>query len=343
MDAARGRTGDEGIVAQTALASVDPLGVTALAVADRVVTEEVRAARDAGTRMLREHVLEVTGRPGDFAARLACVPLGPLSLVEVEYGAGVRIRRDAAGAYAAVVVPVAGRIVTRHAGAEIVAEPYVSMAVVGEGDAIDAEWSPTARALVLRVDVAALRDAVRMLGARGDAPVHVPSVALTGASGFAVYGVIQTLVRVVDQGVMSGVLRRQLIRHAILTVALALPHSRSAELAHPLTARSGLLRAAIELVAGEQSGERTVADVARELGVSVRTLELGFRRELGTTPHEYLRETRLLRVREELQLADPAATTVSAVASRWGFTHHARFAGWYRASFGESPSTTLRS
>lgn len=100
---------------------------------------------------------------------------------------------------------------------------------------------------------------------------------------------------------------------------------------------------ALRLVAAEQSGDRTILDLAAELGISLRALQLGFRRELNTTPHEYLRASRLARVHEELARADVRRTTVSAVANKWGFAHHSRFVRAYRELFAESPAQTLRS
>ena len=45
--------------------------------------------------------------------------------------------------------------------------------------------------------------------------------------------------------------------------------------------------------------------------------------------------------RRELRDASPGSTTVTRVATRWGFTELGRFAGEYRAMFGELPSETL--
>jgi AraC-like DNA-binding protein len=43
-----------------------------------------------------------------------------------------------------------------------------------------------------------------------------------------------------------------------------------------------------------------------------------------------------------LRNADPDIVNVTEVARRYGFTQLGRFAGVYRAVFGESPSTTLK-
>ena len=55
-----------------------------------------------------------------------------------------------------------------------------------------------------------------------------------------------------------------------------------------------------------------------------------------------VRRLRLDGVRAELIRADPWQVSVSEVAYRWGFTHLGRFAGAYRARYGESPSQTLK-
>lgn len=87
-----------------------------------------------------------------------------------------------------------------------------------------------------------------------------------------------------------------------------------------------------------------VADIARACHVSVRALQIAYRRELDTTPMARLRRIRLDRVRDELAAADPdSGATVGAIAGRWGFTNSSRFAAHYRAAYGMPPSTTLRS
>ena len=86
-----------------------------------------------------------------------------------------------------------------------------------------------------------------------------------------------------------------------------------------------------------------VAEVAAACHVSIRALQLAFRRHLDTTPMGYLRQIRLDRVHTDLLAADPTAgTTVGEVAARWGVLGSGRFSAQYRDVFGELPSETLR-
>jgi len=60
------------------------------------------------------------------------------------------------------------------------------------------------------------------------------------------------------------------------------------------------------------------------------------------SPIRYLLLRRLREVRRALRDADPNMAKVAEIAQRFGFWELGRFAGRYRATFGESPSTTLR-
>jgi transcriptional regulator GlxA family with amidase domain len=48
------------------------------------------------------------------------------------------------------------------------------------------------------------------------------------------------------------------------------------------------------------------------------------------------------RVHTLLQMGDPSRDTVADIAMRYGFWELGRFAGVYRARYGETPSATLR-
>jgi transcriptional regulator GlxA family with amidase domain len=85
----------------------------------------------------------------------------------------------------------------------------------------------------------------------------------------------------------------------------------------------------------------TVSDVAAHLGVSLRSLQTGFRQWRATTPNAFLRKIRLQLVRDEL-LRSGEETQVTRVALRHGFSHLGRFSAFYQSTFGEVPSATLR-
>lgn len=133
---------------------------------------------------------------------------------------------------------------------------------------------------------------------------------------------------------------RRLLAAAALTVfdpegAPGVPHDRA-------DAAPAAVRRAVAHMDAHPDRELGVVDVARAAHVSVRALQLAFRRHLDTTPMAYLRRVRMDRVHDDLTAADPAATTVTAVTARWGFSAVGRFSADYRTTYGEYPRDTLR-
>lgn len=84
-----------------------------------------------------------------------------------------------------------------------------------------------------------------------------------------------------------------------------------------------------------------LADIAAAAHVTIRAVQLAFRRHLNTTPSRYLRRVRLDHAHSQLVSGDPERDTVTAVAYRWGFTSSSRFAAYYRSAYGVPPSSTL--
>jgi len=80
------------------------------------------------------------------------------------------------------------------------------------------------------------------------------------------------------------------------------------------------------------------AELARQLGVSVRTLQGVVQRYRGMPLHQYLRIRRLWLVRRRLLAG---AVSVKATALAMGFWHLGDFSRSYRTMFGETPSETL--
>lgn len=92
-----------------------------------------------------------------------------------------------------------------------------------------------------------------------------------------------------------------------------------------------------DLVKSNPQGPRTVAELTVELGVSRRTLQNACRDILDVSPVQYLRSLRLSEVRQAIE----TASSVTDVATEYGFWHLSYFSRDYRAMFGEIPSKTL--
>jgi AraC-like DNA-binding protein len=106
-------------------------------------------------------------------------------------------------------------------------------------------------------------------------------------------------------------------------------------------AKPVLLRRAISFIDENAHADIAIADIANAIHVTPRAVQYMFRRHLGMTPSQFMRQVRLERAHQELLAADPSATTVSTVAARWGFAHSGRFAAAYRQAYGRHPYSTL--
>jgi AraC-like DNA-binding protein len=135
----------------------------------------------------------------------------------------------------------------------------------------------------------------------------------------------------------------RLARLVIAGLLVSQPNNYTDQLTRPgALPGSRAIRRALEFIEGRPNQIETVADIAKEVGLSVRALDDGFQRYVGTPPMSYLRQVRMSRVHDDLVSADSELTTATIIARRWGFGHYGRFAAEYRRRYGRKPSETLR-
>ena len=85
-----------------------------------------------------------------------------------------------------------------------------------------------------------------------------------------------------------------------------------------------------------------ISELCGALKVSRRSLHRAFADTLGIGPVAYLRRRRLSAIRSILSRCDTATISIGDLAFEYGFPETGRFAAYYRAHFGETPSETLR-
>ena len=115
----------------------------------------------------------------------------------------------------------------------------------------------------------------------------------------------------------------------------ALSHSR-------LPSRKKIVEHAEQLLRNRAARPLPIARLSQLVGVSERGLRNAFNDVRGMSPKRCAIRDRLNDVRRAL--CDPPATraTVTDIATEHGFLELGRFAGLYKAAFGETPSATLR-
>jgi len=128
------------------------------------------------------------------------------------------------------------------------------------------------------------------------------------------------------------------IRLLVATTLATFPHIDLARSVDGRDAHPQSVRRAIAFIEDNAAKDITAADIAFAARVSIRAIQLAFRRHLDTTPMAYLRRVRLSCADADLRAAKGSVTTIAA---RWGYARSSVFAAHYRAAYGVPPSQTL--
>ncbi|MGV9300922.1 AraC-like ligand-binding domain-containing protein [Amycolatopsis sp. NPDC003676] len=302
----------------------------------------VRAADDvdevvgACSSALRPHTLRVRERR--LSARLDHLAAGSVSLNRLRYGAAVSISELAPEQDEFLLsLPVGGRARFAYGATNAVLRPGAA-SVVSPYRAFQLDLDGEFDQVVLRLDRPLVeRTAALLAGVPGTVAVQFDLRANAASPG--VLALVEAAIHLSGGGARPGHLEALLAETLLLRHPNTLSETLAAEAKPPSSAR---VRRAMDYLLAHLPESFSMAAVARHCGVSLRSLQLGFRRETGRTLSEWLREQRLDRARALLAAADPASTTVTATATACGFVHLGDFAAQFKRRFGESPSAVLR-
>jgi len=314
-------------------------------------TEDVREAAELLGKALGPNRLtlgEVASR--GFAASMHGVRLRDVSLLYLDLHVAAELDVPHCGRYFAVHMPMNGRAVGTINGTDFEANPIHAL-VTNPDDKLAMRFDHDSPQLIIRIEQEVLeRYVMRLIGRTlSHRLAFAPHFDLTTDAANRWNGAIQLLhteVYYTDSLVHSG---RGIgpLEELVMSSLLLVQESTYESLlgATATTARPGRrpVRHALDYMEHHLSEPITMSDLAAHTGASVRSIQQGFRDELGATPMAWLRDRRLERARQELIDADPSdGVTVTGVAEHWGFNHLGGFAVLYRKRWGESPSETLR-
>lgn len=311
-------------------------------------SDDLDYVRDSVARIFCPHRLDVIGSHTRLDARMRSRRLGNIAVNYVDYGGDVLIDPGELGSFFVVQIPLRGKSRIRSGSTQIESVPGFA-SVANPTEPLTMRWSADCAQLIVRIERAALEAHLRDLVDHSyhDRLVFDLGMDLTSGYGLAWWRFVRFVAQELDHHgtlldlplvapaiedyLMTGLFRAQPCNFDLSRIGPehAAPHRAV------ITAR--------DMMESHPDWELTVPRIAREAGVTVRTLQKWFRRDLGCTPVEYLRDVRLRRVHDTLRSARPDEVTVREVASRWGFPHHSHFAAAYRRRFHKPPKETLNS
>ncbi|MFC8041955.1 helix-turn-helix transcriptional regulator [Nocardia sp. NPDC057353] len=286
------------------------------------------------------------GGDGPASAAITRDSVGGVSLDRLALGFEMRYDADPLGKICLCTVESGAVEETRHATAPI------GPGEVGLLTPPDRPYSGTvhrARFGITMFDPALLDRVAANAPGSGGEPVritgHRPVSARAGGHLVAVIHHLRELAR--DPAVLADPLVGSVAADYLAASVLnALPNTAAVEptAADRADAHPDTVRRAVAFMESELRRDIAATDIAAAAFVSLRALQLAFRKHLGTTPMVYLRQLRLRGAHEELRRATPGSgATVTAIAASWGFGHPGRFAAAYRSLYGRSPQVTLYS
>jgi AraC-like DNA-binding protein len=301
----------------------------------------------AVTEIFLPHRLELIDPCRPLDLRLNAVRLGRVTAGYMYYGTDVHIYSEKVSEYH-VNLPLRGVAESRTGLKEPVHAAPGRAAVFLPDLPADVRWRADCAQLCVMINRRALDlELETLLGeSLGRALDFAPGMNLTTPAGRSWVDVLLVLNRESGRpgGLLAHPLAAQNLEELVIDgLLLAQPHNYTDALAaHRRSVHPRAVQEVIDLIQAHPERPWTPASLARNAAVSVRSLQEGFHRSMGTSPMAYVRDVRLTRAHQELLAETPQTTTVTRVASRWGFLQLGRFAASYRAKFGELPSRTLR-
>ncbi|WP_431236189.1 AraC family transcriptional regulator (plasmid) [Mycolicibacterium psychrotolerans] len=292
------------------------------------------------SRRFMPHVLRPqTGEP--FGWAFHSVGIGDTVLAYHEFRSMVEVvaSEPMDAFYGMVLLRGTMEVSTEH-GTTYLAEQG-SACVVSPTEKFIARFTPGTRQVFVKIPVAVVEQAFgRLTGEAGGGRIIFDLATRADAPWPAALKLAVQTIDGIDSGLpvpppMGG----ELERLCTSSLLLAQPHSASGLLARPSPGRAA--RAATMVAKAVQASpeqDYDFADMARLHGVSLRTLQDGFRNRYGRSPSAFLRDARLDMA--HTLLAGDKRVSVTDAALSCGFTHLGRFARDYRVRYGFSPSET---
>ena len=311
-------------------------------------TDDLDQARSAVVNSYYGSRLDVLGPASPVGAVFDLLQNAAMTIGLMRFAVDVSTRTPELGAYH-VNLPLNGNMIWAqpHTGLRV-ATPQEAAVYRPQGLTLVDRWQAGSRLLAVKIDREIMeRTLGRMIGRPITGPIQLgPAMNVADGPGHVWAGLVRLLAseaRNPSGPACHPLLGPQFTEAAVRALLLAVDH-QYADLLHGPAGRpaaTASIQRAMDLINDAPERPWTLGELARAVRVSIRTLQLGFRRHCGATPTGYLRDVRLARAHLDLHASDPATTKVAEIASRWGFVHMGRFAASYRNRYGCTPSDTL--
>ena len=324
-------------------------GVDASELQSEMLTPHVRArgcgpdqATILASRVFADHQLRLP-RDDRFDFALHAGGVGGTSVARISYGTPVAI--DAEGPVGKLVF---GMVRAGHA--DIAQRGTTCSCGVGRlwvstpGAPVSIRFSRDLALSAVLVRPSAVRQHLgQLLGHEVTGEIVFAPVGDSSSSIAAVVAMLShALADTTEQMFLSPLVSAHLDQLTLTALLLSYPHSHSEQLRWQGTPGTPRVVQLVERALRDRPEYPwTIGELAGQVGMSGRAVQLAFQRHVGMSPFDMMRKIRLERAHDDLR--NPReGDTVTAIALRWGFAHVGRFAATYRRRYQVTPSETLR-
>lgn len=305
------------------------------------------AAHELIARLVNPHQIRVLGDASQLHVSFSGVRDRQMNFLHIQYGAQVAVRPDESREYFFVQTTLQGASRVVSNGREIDA-PAGRTVVVSPGRPYHMRINAGTQRLVVGVRVAMLEQQLSALCGRPiEGPLEFFEDQHSEEAAAIWYRHVENLYwlfRTNPVSYTNEACRRQHYDASCTLLLNLFTHSHSetlAKAAEPLVPRQW--RSALDFMRENCRRELTIAEVAKQVGASVRTLEMAFLRHYDATPFEVLRNLRLDAVMAALQrVARDGPGSVTRILLDHGVTSFGHFARQFRRRFGLTPCDVIR-
>jgi AraC-like DNA-binding protein len=310
-----------------------------------ISTSDPLEALEISSSLFFPHRYTTIGTGAPFSFGLNVATFEGLTVGLVALGGEIALKNDQLGAYH-IRAPLRGRLLSTTLRGQIVAAPGHAAVYRPDDSTALACLDPETLIWLIKLDAATLeRYLTELLGEPAPYVVDLaPTLDVTSPEGAAFWALTEPLRNRVALAALASnsLVAKPYVEMVASALLHCVEHRHSERLrTPPQRASRPIVASAVEQIRAAPQHAWTVAALAAGSFCSVRSLQAGFVHDLGTTPMRYLASVRMAGAHGDLARADPFLSSVSGIATDWGFSHLGRFSAAHRRSFGESPSQTL--
>ncbi len=290
---------------------------------------------------LRSHALDSTHLP-----TIDCSSFGNFQLANLEWKSTFTLQQDPIDSAYIIYVPFSGYLDGGIDSVQTVDRSHQTATLIDPNRSFTGISSQTGQALLIWIDRLSIEEILTTLLDRSlkQPLLFDPNIDLTSEFGIGLQKFIQFLGLHRDpaQTFGSSLVQEELER-AFLNCLLRGANNNYAEaiLYRTHGAFACYVTKARLFIESHLHEDLKLADIATAVGICPRLLQKAFSEHCGCSPMRILNQTRLQRIRQELERSSINTRIVDVMMS-YGFTQGGKFAKEYQQLFGEKPSDTLR-